>query len=114
VAASEPFDVEDTSVATIEALIANLTETVDEDDLFYREAELDALFTLFDMALSRAVRDGGAHSAEAAERRVRRDTVHRAHDLAAAGDTKRAATELVALVDTIDRARDTVPGRPGE
>jgi hypothetical protein len=105
-APGDPVEIEDASTPTVAAVIARLEVTAGEDDLYYREAELDALFTIFDMGVAEAVRDGGTNCPEAVRRRIDRDTVHRAHDLVAAGHPKQAARELAALAASRSDASD--------
>lgn len=84
---ADPLDVvrvEDLAPATVEAVIARLHSSTDFNHLVYREAELDALWSLADMAARR--------SEPHAERLV--ELLWSAHDLVGEGRPDAAAMEL--------------------
>jgi hypothetical protein len=66
----------DCSAGTVAGIVAQMEVSTTFEHLVYREAELDALWSLTDF-LSRVEKDAAARSAIAELHRV----VHRAHDL---------------------------------
>jgi hypothetical protein len=77
--------VRDFSCETLHAIAAHLDVSTDFEHLVYREAELDAVWSLTGFALSQRRDSGVARLHEAA---------HRAHDLVGAGRPREAATLL--------------------
>ena len=80
--------VRDFSPVTLEAIAAHLDVSTDFEHLVYREAELDAIWSLTGFALSQTHDTAVARLHEAA---------HRAHDLVGEGFPREAAALLRAL-----------------
>jgi len=90
---TETISVQDYSPATLQAIVARLEGSTSVDHLVYRESELDALWSLLDLAVRRAQRN---HESEARlqELRVLFDAAQDAHDLVGADDPSAAARRL--------------------
>ncbi|HEY1240729.1 MAG TPA: hypothetical protein VGF16_09245 [Bryobacteraceae bacterium] len=81
--------VRDFSPATLDAIAAHLEVSTDFEHLVYREAELDAIWSLTGFALGQR--------ADAALARLH-ETSHRAHDLVGEGRAREAAALLRSLL----------------
>lgn len=89
--------VEEVSAPTLVALIAHLEVSVAFDHLVYREAELDALWCLVELAEKEAVRSGG-DAAERARLQALLAGVRDAHDRVRDDRTADAADRLRGLL----------------
>jgi hypothetical protein len=94
--------VSDLLPATIEAVARRLRSSQGFVQLVYRESELDALWSLADLAVGKAAEHDppeeagplGVEGAGQEDRRQLRDLIHEAHDLVAASRTHEAADLL--------------------
>ncbi len=85
--------VQDYTPATLEAVIAQLERSTSADHFVYRESELDALWSLLEVAL-RAARQRHALATEVARLERLFQAVREAHDLVAAEAPLAAASRL--------------------
>lgn len=94
--------VSDLLPATIEGIARRLRSSRGFVQLVYRESELDALWSLADLAVGKAAEHDppegagplGVEGAGPEDRRQLRDLIHEAHDLVAASRTNEAADLL--------------------
>lgn len=89
--------VEDFSRSTLEAIAAQLDHSTTTEQLVYREAELDAVWSQIDMALRRAEL-ANADPDEIHHLRRLLDAVWEAHNLVGGEDAARAAACLRAII----------------
>jgi len=82
--------VDDYTPATLRNLIAHLDASSSFEHCIYREAELDAVWRLLDIALQR----GDASQLSVPQLEALRDATHAAHDLVAAEQPAAAAARL--------------------
>ncbi len=85
--------IQDYTPATLQAVIAQLECSTAVDHFVYRESELDALWSLLEVAL-RAARQRRAPAAEVARLERLFQAVREAHDLVAAEAPLAAASRL--------------------
>ncbi len=85
--------VEELAPATVETVIAQIEASTTADHLVYRESELDALWSLADMAVRRS--EPGAV--------VLRQLLWSAHDLVGEGRCHEAVAELRRLIAELGR-----------
>ncbi len=91
------ISVQDYTPATLQAVIAQLERSTSVDHFVYRESELDALWSLLEVAL-RTARQQRAPAAEVAHLERLFQAVREAHDLVAAEAPLAAAARLREVV----------------
>jgi hypothetical protein len=89
--------VEELAPATVKTIIAQIEASTTGDHLVYRESELDALWSLADMAVRRS--EPGAVAL--------RDLLWSAHDLVGEGRCEAAIAELRRLIAELERQEVT-------
>jgi hypothetical protein len=89
---ARPLDIRDLNAATVESVIRHLGASSRPEHLVYRESELDALWTLADMATRTP---GGGTALEALDR------LWTAHDLVGEGRCVEATAELKQLAEEL-------------
>lgn len=97
--------VEDLSVETVTALAGRLAAATRFEHLVYRESEIDALWTLADIALGAARRCAAPEPAEIQTLTKLKDLISRAHDLVPDGQVQDAAELLRQAAAVIDADR---------
>jgi hypothetical protein len=93
------ISIQDYTPATLQAVIAQLERSTSVDHFVYREAELDALWSLLEVAL-RTARQQHAPATEVARLEGLFQAVRQAHDLVAAEAPQAAAARLREVVPT--------------
>ncbi len=85
-------DIDDWSQITVWALIDRIQRSDTEEQLIYRETELDELWRLLDIASASATRDGAAHAPELLRMK---QTVMQVHDLVGVEHKPAEAADLL-------------------
>jgi hypothetical protein len=91
-------EVEELDTATVRLVLEQLAVSDSCEHFAYREAELDALWSIADIA-AQAGRPGAAHAV---------DLLWEAHDSVGNGEVERALNALERLIDHLDQHRGAI------